>query len=242
MTGNVVAEIAPNGTLRAGINLANFLLVTGRTASGEPEGVGPDLARAIADRLGVGVAYAPYPSPGALADAADDDVWDIVLIGAEPARAEKIAFTPAYVEIEATYLVPAGSPLGSIADVDRPGVRIAVSGRSAYDLYLSRSLEHARLERAEGIAASFALFRDEKLDALAGLRPALAASAGELPGSRVLDGRFTAVQQAVGTRWTNAAAAAFLREFVEEAKAGGLVAGLIERHGVAGRLSVAPPA
>ncbi len=242
MTQDVVAEIAPSGTLRAGINLANFLLVTGKTASGEPEGVGPDLARAIADRLGVGVACVPYDSPGALADAVDDDVWDIVLIGAEPARAQTIAFTAAYVEIEATYLVPAGSSLGSIADVDRPGIRIAVSGRSAYDLYLSRNLEHAELVRAEGIAASFALFKDEKLDALAGLRPALVTSAEALPGSRILDGRFTAVQQAVGTRRANAASAAFLREFVEEAKASGLVAGLIARHGVTGRLSVAPPA
>ena len=242
MTQDVVAEIAPSGTLRAGINLANFLLVTGKTASGEPEGVGPDLARAIADRLGVGVAHVPYDSPGALADAVDDDAWDIVLIGAEPARAQTIAFTAAYVEIEATYLVPAGSSLGSIADVDRPGIRIAVSGRSAYDLYLSRNLEHAELVRAEGIAASFALFKDGKLDALAGLRPALVTSAEALPGSRILDGRFTSVQQAVGTRRANAASAAFLREFVEEAKASGLVAGLIARHGVTGRLSVAPPA
>lgn len=241
-TADIIAEIAAGGTLRAAINLSNFLLVTGRSPQGDPEGVGPDMARAIADRLGVKVAYVSYSSPGALADAAETDSWDIGLIGAEPARADRIAFTPAYVEIEATYLVPPGSPLGTVEQVDRPGVRIAVSGRSAYDLYLSRSLAHARLVRAAGIAASFALFKDEGLDALAGLRPALVASAAELPGSRVLDGRFTAVQQAVGTGRTHAAAAAFLREFVEEAKASGFVADLIERHGVAGRLSVAPPA
>lgn len=242
MNQDIVAEIAPSGTLRAGINLANFLLVTGKTPSGDPEGVGPDLARAIADRLGVGITYVTYPSPGELADAVGDDVWDIGLIGAEPARAETIAFTAAYVEIEATYLIPAESALTSIAEVDSPGVRIAVSGRSAYDLYLSRNLEHAELVRAEGIAASFELFKVEELDALAGLRPALVTSAEELPGARVLDGQFTAVQQAVGTKRANAPAASFLREFVEEAKASGLVAGLIERHRVTGRLSVAPPA
>lgn len=242
MTQDVVAEIAASGTLRAGINLANFLLVTGKTPDGDPAGVGPDLAREIADRLGVKIAYVPYASPGELADALGDDAWDIGLIGAEPARAETIDFTTAYVEIEATYLVPAGSALTSIADVDRPGVRIAISGRSAYDLFLSRNLQHAELVRANGIAASYDLFVAEKLDALAGLRPALVTSAEGLPGATILDGRFTAVQQAVGTKRGNDVSAAFLRDFVEEAKSSGLVARLIERHGVTGRLTVAPPA
>src|SRR5215468_3768886 len=137
MPQEVVAELAPAGVLRAAINMANFLLVTGRSAAGEPEGVAPDLARAIAERLGVSVAYVPYARPGELADAAGTGVWDIGLIGAEPQRAEKIAFSPAYVEIEATYLVPAGSLLGAVAEVDRPGVRIAVTARSAYDLWLA---------------------------------------------------------------------------------------------------------
>ncbi len=242
MSRDVVSEIAATGMLRAAINLSNFLLVTGTSSEGDPVGVGPDMARAIADRLGVGVSYVTYPSPGELADAVDRDAWDIGLIGDEPARAEKIAFTPAYVEIEATYLVPPGSSLTTVADIDRPGVRIAVSGRSAYDLYLARSLVHAELVRARGIDASFDLFVSEGLDALAGLRPALAKAAGRLAGSRVLEGRFTAVQQAVGTRRGNAASVAFLRGFVEEAKSRGLVAELIRRHGVAGRLSVAPPA
>ena len=128
------AELAPTGVLRAGINLSNFLLVTGRSADGDPQGVSPDMAREIASRLGVPVRYVPFPKPGELADAATDDVWDVGLIGAEPARAERIAFTAAYVEIEATYLVPAGSALKTVADVDAEGVRIAVSARSAYDL------------------------------------------------------------------------------------------------------------
>src|SRR5919106_5374839 len=111
MSQDLRAELAPTGTLRAGINMANFLLVTGRTADGDPQGVAPDMASEIAARLGVPVAYVPYASPGPLADDAMNNVWDIGLIGAEPARAEHITFTPAYVEIEATYLVPAGSPL-----------------------------------------------------------------------------------------------------------------------------------
>src|SRR3954453_19360987 len=127
MPQEVVSELAPTGVLRAAINMGNFLLVTGRTSSGDPEGVAPDMAREIAWRLGVPVAYVPYARPGELADAAGGGVWDIGFIGAEPQGAEKIAFTPPYVEIEATYLVPPGSRLKSIADVDKPGVRIAVS-------------------------------------------------------------------------------------------------------------------
>ncbi|MDP3175099.1 MAG: transporter substrate-binding domain-containing protein [Phenylobacterium sp.] len=237
----VAQELAPTGVLRAAINLGNFLLVTGRSEAGDPQGVSPDMARAIAERLGVPVRYVPFTGPGALADAVDDDAWDIGLIGAEPTRAEKIDFTPAYVEIEASYIVPAGSPLRTIADVDRPGVRIAVMGRSAYDLWLERNIRHATLVRASSIPNAVQRFADEGLEALAGLRPGLITDLQGLPGARILDGRFTAVQQAIGTRKANVAGAAFLTEFVEEAKASGLVARLIERHGVAGRLTVAPP-
>lgn len=239
MTDDIVAQLAPTGTLRAGINMANVLLVTERPENGDPGGVGPDFARAIADRLGVPVSYVPYPTPGEVADAVDDGVWDIGLIGAEPSRAEKIEFTAAYVEIEATYLVPEGSPLKTVEDVDAEGVRIAVSGRSAYDLYLSRSLKHAELLRAQGLPGALELFLTEKLDALAGLRPALNGDLDKVPGGRILVGQFTAVQQAVGTARTKPEAAAYLSDVVEDAKASGLIARLIEKHGVVGRLSVA---
>ncbi|MBS0644006.1 MAG: ABC transporter substrate-binding protein [Acetobacteraceae bacterium] len=240
-TPTIVAQLAPHGMLRAGINMSNFLLVTGRSANGDPEGVSPSMARAIADRLGVPVKYVPFPKPGELADQAGNDVWDIGLIGAEPARAEKISFTAAYCEIEATYLVPAGSPLKSIADVDKPGVRIAVTARAAYDLWLERNIKHATLIRSDGLDGAFNQFVAEKLDALAGLRPRLITDVTKLPGSVILDGQFTAVQQAVGTGKANKEAADFLSAFVEEAKASGLVAKFIEQHKVKG-LSVAPPA
>ena len=242
MSPRVVAELAPHGVLRAAINLSNFLLVTARTPSGDPEGVSPDMARAIAERLGVAVKYVPFAKPGELADAVGTDTWDIGLIGAEPARAEKIAFTAAYAEIEATYLVPAGSQLQSIADVDRTGVRIAVTARSAYDLWLERNIKHAELVRSDSLTTAAEKFARDRLDALAGLRPGLLADIEKFPGARILDGQFTAVQQAVGTARTNTAGAAFLRDFVEEAKSSGLVGKLIEKHGVAGRLSVAPNA
>jgi polar amino acid transport system substrate-binding protein len=241
MSPEILAQLAPTGVLRAGINMSNFLLVTGRSASGDPEGVSPSMARAIADRLGVPVKYVPFPKPGALADAVNTDSWDIGLIGAEPQRAETIAFTAAYAEIEATYMVPAGSPITSIEQVDQPGVRIAVTDRSAYGLWLDRNIHKATLLRTETLDSAFEKFRDEKLEALAGLKPRLLTDQATLPGSRILDGQFTAVQQAVGTSRRNAAAAAWLADFVEEAKASGLVAKFIEQHKVRG-LSVAPAA
>ena len=240
MSKEVVSQLAPTGVLRAGINLSNFLLVTGRSASGDPEGVAPDMAREIANRLGVGIKYVPFKTPGELADAGGNNVWDVGLIGAEPQRAEKISFTAAYCEIEATYLVPAGSKLVAIADVDKPGNRIAVTGRAAYGLWLERNIKQAELVKTDTLDSAYDKFVADKLDALAGLRPRLITDVTKLPGARILDGQFTAVQQAVGTARSNAAAAAWLRTFVEEAKASGLVARFIERHKVVG-LSVAPP-
>ncbi|MDH3281968.1 MAG: ABC transporter substrate-binding protein [Gammaproteobacteria bacterium] len=242
MLKQACAELAPTGILRAAINMSNFLLVTGSTPEGDPDGVSPDMARAVAERLGVPLKLVPFKTPGELADAAVEDVWDIGNIGAEPERAKTIAFTPAYVEIEASYLVPAGSPIQSIDEVDRNGVRIAVYGRSAYGLWLIDNIRHAELVKTDSIDASFDLFVKQKLDALAGLRPRLIRDVEKLPGSRMLDGKFSAVQQAIGTKPDRKAGAAFLRDFVEEAKASGFIASLIDKHGMSGRITVAPPA
>lgn len=234
------AELTLPGTLRAGINLGNILLVTGTGPDGAPQGVAPDMVAALAERLGVAVSYVTYPMPGELADAAPRDEWDVGLIAIEPKRAEMIAFCDAYVEIEATYLVPADSPFTAVAEIDRPGVRIAVPARAAYDLYLSRTLKHAELVRTPGgLPAAFDLFVREKLDALAGLVPALQENAANLPGARVLPGRYTAVRQAIGTKPNCTALNAFVQEFTAEAKRSGLVASLIEKHGVGGKLQVA---
>ncbi len=227
-------ELAPGGKLRVGVNLGNFLLVTRDPADGGLRGVVPDLAQELARRLGATVEFTCYPGAGQVADAASTGAWDVGFIGAEPQRAAVIEFTPAYVEIPATYLVPAGSPIRAIEEVDRPGIRIATAARSAYDLYLSRILKHAQLVRAEGLPASFDLFVAEKLEVLSGLLPRLTADVTRLPGARILEGRFTAIQQAIGTPKARAAGAAYLREFVADIKASGLVATAIARHRVEG--------
>ncbi len=242
MTDTARAELAATGVLRAAVNMRNVLLVTGTTPNGDPDGVAPDLAAAVAERLGVPLQLVPFASPGEMADAVDEDKWDIALIGAEPQRAERIEFSPPYAEIESTYLVPTGSTIQSIAEVDRPGVRVVTSIRSAFGLWLQRNIKHATLIPADSPAEAIQRFVDERLDALAGLRPALLDESMNLPETRVLPGQFASVQQAVGTRRANEAGAAFLREFVEEAKSSGLVVQLIAKHGVTGRLSVAPSA
>ena len=234
-------EIAPGGKLRVGINHSNFLLVNPGSPHGAPQGIAPDLALELGRRLGVPVEFVSFDAAGRTADAIRDAVVDVGFIANEAERASVIAFSSAYLELPATYLVPAGSPIRSLADVDRPGVRIAISGRSAYDLYLSRTLKNAELVRAEGIPASVKLFHDRKLDALAGLKPGLVAEAQKLPGAHVLEGQFTAVQQSIGVPKKRAAAAKHLREFIEDAKRSGLVAELVEKHGVKG-VNVAPPA
>jgi polar amino acid transport system substrate-binding protein len=235
------AELAPGGKLRAGINHSNFLIVTPGSPFGAPKGIAPDLALELGRRAGVAVEFVSFDAAGKLADAVKDAAVDVGFLGNEPQRADVIAFSPAYVELPVTFLVPGGSPIRSLADVDRAGVRIAVSARSAYDLYLTRNLKHAQLARAEGIAASVKLFAEQKLEALAGLKPGLMAEAQKMPGSRLLEGQITSVQQSIGAPKARRAAAQFLRDFVEDIKRSGLVAQTVEKHGVKG-INVAPPA
>ena len=237
----LVAELAPTGRLRAAINFGNPLLTAKDTATGQPRGIALDLVAELGRRLGVPVDIIGFDSPGKLADAVTAGAWDVGLIGAEPQRAQHIAFTAAYLEIEATYLVPAGSPLKTIADVDRAGVRIALLARSAYDLYLARNVKHAQLIGEKSFDAVFNRFVADKLDAIAGLRAQLVDDAANLPGSRLLDGRFTAVQQAIGTPKERTAGARYLSGFVEDVKATGLMARIIENNGVRG-VSVAAAA
>ena len=231
---SVVKNLAPTGTLRVGLNMSNFLL-TRTESDGSPAGVAPDLGRELGRRLGVPVQLVPFANPGLLADAAKTGVWDVGFLGAEPQRANEIDFTPAYVEIEATYLVPPGSNITSVEQVDRDGIRISVPDRAAYELYLTRNIKHAQLIREKGADNAFKRFVADKLDALAGLRPRLVDDHANLAGSRILDGRFTAVQQAAGApKGRSAAAVRYLCEFIEDVKASGLVAKTIEKNNVVG--------
>jgi len=212
---SAITELASTGKLRAALNMSNFLL-TAKDAAGAPIGVAADLGRELAHRLSVAIELVPYASPGLIADDAGKNKWDVAFIGAEAQRANAIDFTPAYVEIEATYLVPPGSNLQTPAQVDAKGLRIAVPERSAYELWLTRNIKNAELVRFKGADATFAAFRDQKMDALAGLRPGLITSQANYPGSRIINGNFTAVQQAAGTPKNRPNGFAYLLEFIAE--------------------------
>ena len=234
----VRSELAPTGKLRVGINYGNFLLVT-RHADGAYTGIAVDLGRELGRRLGIPVDLVAFATAGKLADAVKAGAWDVAFLGNEPQRAGDIAFSPAYLEIEAGYLVPAGSPIKTMDEVDRKGIRIAIAVNSAYDLYLSRSLKHATRVPVQGIQSSYDIFVKDKLEVLAGLKPRLLDDAKTLPGSRVLDGRFTVVQQSVGAPQGRPSAAKYLGDFAKEVKASGFVAQAIARHAVQG-VTVAP--
>ncbi|HZM33909.1 MAG TPA: transporter substrate-binding domain-containing protein [Burkholderiales bacterium] len=236
-----VSELAPTGKLRIGLNYANFLLVLKDLPDGTPQGIAPDIGRELAKRLGVRAEFVKFDGAGKLADGVNKGMWDVAFLGNEPARANTIAFTPAYLEIPVTFLVPAGSKLKTFSDLDSPGVRISAADKSAYHLFLTRSLKNAELIAADGIEDSFRMFADLKLEALAGLKPRLIADLARLPGSRILEGQITAVQQSIGTPRSRETGVRYLREFVEDVKKSGFVGQAISRHKVNG-VNVAPRA
>ena len=238
-SSEVRAQLAPNGVLFASVYLGNFLLVTGQSPTGEPTGIAPDICRAIAERLGVELNLRGFKTQEEVVNSAASGQCGIALVGSDPARAQQVTFTPAYVELEATYLVPAGSLIMDVSQVDQPGVRIASFVRSAYDLWLQRNLKHATLVHADSVLASNELFVREKLDALAGLKTGLVNASQAIPGSRILEGQFTGIQQAVATKKTNVESIPFLNACISGFISSGLVANLIKKYQVQG-LSVAP--
>ncbi len=232
-------ELSSNGILRAAINMSNFLLVTDKTKDGTPIGVSPDMAQELADKLNLQLKLIPYTTPGEIADDAENDKWDICNIGAEPQRAEKINFSAAYAEIQATYIVQSNSKINNILDVDKIGNKISVASRTAYGLWLERNMLNAELIQVEGVDSSFDVFLNKNLDALAGLRPALIEDVKKISGAKILEGQFMSVQQAIGTSIQNINSSTYIAEFVEEMKKTGFVQKLIDKHNVNGRLSVA---
>jgi polar amino acid transport system substrate-binding protein len=239
---DVLKDLAPGGKLRAAINFGNSVLAQKDPATGEPKGITPDLARELGRRLGVPVEFATYEAAGKVFDAVKTGAWDIAFVAIEPVRAAEIEFSAAYVIIEGTYMVPKDSALKTIADVDKPGVRIAVGLKSAYDLYLTRTIKNATIVRATagGGRAMIDMFLNDKLEVAAGVRQPLVAYAKDHPDMRVMDGHFMEIQQAMGTPKGRTAGAEYLRAFVEDVKASGFVAEALKRSGQSA--AVAPPA
>ena len=237
----VRADLAPTGKMRVGINYGNPLFAARDPKTGEGSGIAVDIAREFGRRLGVPVELIAYNSGGQLTAGLKAGGWDVAILAFEQGRTTEISFSAPFAETDATYLVHAGSPLRTAADVDQKGVRIAVSAKGGNDLFLTRTLKNATLVRVPSPEAAFRLFVEDKLDAYANLKPGLLANAGKLPGSRVVEGRYTVIGYSAGVPKGRDAGAKYLREFIEDAKASGLVAKSIEKSGIRG-LNVAPKA
>jgi polar amino acid transport system substrate-binding protein len=235
------SQLAPSGKLRAAINYGNPVLATKNPHTGELRGVTVDLSRELGHRLGVPVEFVGYDTVAKPVAGLKADEWDVAFLAMDPARAGDVAFTAPYMEVEVTYLVPEQSEIRSISQVDRASVRIAVQEKNAADLFLSKELKHASLVRAPDEAGAFGLLKAGSAEALASNKQRLLSVAEANPGYRVLDGRFTAIQHAVGGPTMRSAAAAYLRGFIEEVKASGFVKRALEEAGLRG-VVVAPPA
>ena len=229
--------LAPTGTLRAGINLSNFLLVSGRNADGAPAGVSPDLARRIAGILDVPCQFVAFDTPGELADAVADDLWDIGNIAHEPDRARLIDFSQPYVLIDAHFLVRSYSKLANIDDIDQKGISIAAFDRSAYDLWLRDNLRYASIIAANSIQHSHDLFMGGEVDVLASLRPRLQKDL-DTDQHRLIEPRFTAIKQTVGIKKTDPIVLQFLNDLIANAIHDGFIAASLAAHEVADKLSL----
>jgi len=236
----LLKELAPTGRLRAAMNYGNPVLAQRATDGAAPRGISADLARELAKRLGVEIAYVGFDGAGFVVDALKQDRWDVAFLAIDPKRAEEIAFSPPYVLIEGAYLVRASSPLQKVEDVDRAGIRVAAGRGSTYDLFLTRELKQAQIVRAPTSAAAIDLFLKDDLDVCAGVRQPLEAYARAHSATRMLPGRFMTISQAVATPKPRAEAARYIRDFIEEMKASGFVARGLAASGQT-EATVAPP-
>jgi polar amino acid transport system substrate-binding protein len=229
-----VADIIQTGKLRVGVGVVAPHWAVKNQKTGELGGVAVDLARALASRLGIDLVTVEYPSPPSVLEGLKVGAWDVGFLAIDPSRAAVVDFSPPYLQIDATYLVPDGSSVHNVADADQPGIRVAVTRKSVEEIILRRSLKRAELRDVDTIAAGFDLLRAGNADLLAAPRPALLQFSSRLPGSRVLEDRFHTAFGAMAVPKGQAGRLAYISEFVEKAKASGVVQQAIERAGVRG--------
>jgi len=233
---DIRSVLAPTGTLRAGINMSNFLLVSATDADGKPDGLSPQLARAMGKALGVEVELVLFDSPGVLADAVDDNLWDVANIAFEPERAARISFSQPYILIDANFQVRAGSALRENQQMNSADVTIILYDRSAYDLWLKENFTKAQYLRVASIQESHDRFYAGEADVLASLKPKLIADNAE--GYQIIETPFTAINQSVGISKHREQALPFVNSFLDDMLASGEIKALLDKFGVANRLSL----
>lgn len=239
---DIVSAFTPTGVLRASINLGNPILANTDPATGSTVGVSVDLATEFAACLGVALELVVFKTAKDSVEAVTDERADIGFFAVDPARGAGIGFTPPYVLIEGCYLVRDSSALHSNDEVDQTGHRVVVGAGSAYDLYLTRELKHARIVRAASSPSVVDTFVEQHLDIAAGVKQQLESDLHRFPGHRLLPGRFMMIQQAMGLpKRRGEAARQVLANHVEAMKRSGFVADALRRHRIEGA-AVAPAA
>ena len=238
MIETISKKLAPNGVLRVGINMSNFLLINGKDSDGLPDGVSPDIGKRLARELNVECKLIQFKKPGLLADAVDEDMWDIGNIACEKERSKTIDFTNPYVNIDANFMFRKKDNLKTNDDINLPGIKIAVLERSAYDLWLTENFKNVELIRVNTIEESHQLFREDKVNVLAGLKPKLIEEIKTNNDFQIINNPFTYIKQSIGIKKGNPETLDFLNKFITNLIKEGYVENLLKKHNVQNKLSI----
>ena len=238
MIDAISKKLLPTGELRVGLNMSNFLLVNSKDSNGLPAGVSPDVGKKLAEELNVNCKLVKFERPGLLADAVNDDLWDVGNIASEKERSKTIDFSDPYVNIDANFIFRNKDNFTSNEEINSPGIKIVVAERSAYDLWLTENFKNVELIRASSIEESHDLFRNNKADVLAGLKPKLIDELAINNDFKIITNPFTFIKQSVGVKKGNPEILEFLNRFISKLIREGYIKELLKKHKVLDKLSV----
>lgn len=238
MIDDIIKKIAPTGVLRVGVNMSNFLLVNSKDKLGVIDGVSPGIGKKLAKELNISFEIVQFANPGLLADAVDNNEWDIGNIASEKERGKTIDFSDPYVNIDANFLFREEDNFKNNNDIDQPGIKIAVFERSAYDLWLTENFKKAELIRVNSIEESHNLFKENKVNILAGLKPKLIDEMKKNNNYEMIQSPFTYIKQSIGIKKGNPEVLDFINKFISNNIKEGYIKSLLQQHNVQDKLSI----
>ena len=238
MIDDIIKKIAPTGVLRVGVNMSNFLLVNSKDKLGVIDGVSPGIGKKLAKELNISFEIVQFANPGLLADAVDNNEWDIGNIASEKERGKTIDFSDPYVNIDANFLFREEDNFKNNNDIDQSGIQIAVFERSAYDLWLTENLKKAELIRVNSIEESHNLFKENKVNILAGLKPKLIDEMKKNNNYEMIQSPFTYIKQSIGIKKGNPEVLDFINKFISNNIKEGYIKSLLKQHNVQDKLSI----
>ena len=238
MIDDIIKKIAPTGVLRVGVNMSNFLLVNSKDKLGVVDGVSPGIGKKLAKDLNISFEIVQYANPGLLADTVNNNEWDIGNIASEKERSKTIDFSDPYVNIDANFLFREEDNFKNNNDIDQSGIKIAVFERSAYDLWLTENFKKAELIRVNSIEESHNLFKENKVNILAGLKPKLIDEMKKNNNYEMIQSPFTYIKQSIGIKKGNPEVLDFINKFISNNIKEGYIKSLLKQHNVQDKLSI----